>query len=125
MNVPPKKQAMNQIAMRLVELIFQKEQQEFKTKLKNGVMKAGQLTFVIEWASSGATAPVAMAIEQAKKRAESTKGSIVIPLVAVSFMGKAGSKRCKEAKVSWLDLSGNVQITAEGRRIYMEGLPNK
>ena len=35
-----------------------------------------------------------------------------IPVVCVPFMGEAGQQACAEAKVSWLDLSGNCRIEA-------------
>jgi hypothetical protein len=39
-------------------------------------------------------------------------------------MGEVGRQVCRDAGVSWLDLSGNAQIVAPGLRIHVEGKPN-
>ncbi|MFO7653022.1 MAG: type IV toxin-antitoxin system AbiEi family antitoxin [Candidatus Krumholzibacteriia bacterium] len=81
-------------------------------------------TFVIEWRNSGGTAPVATAIEQVQRLASAADRS-VIPLVAVPFMGPTGQRRCEDAGVAWLDLSGNAQIVAPGIRVRIDGQPNR
>ncbi len=64
------------------------------------------------------------AIEQARAAARRV-GPSAIPVVAVPFMGEAGRTLCREARVSWFDLSGNADIAARGLRIYVEGKPNQ
>lgn len=81
-------------------------------------------TFVLEYRQSSATAPIAAAVEQVLSWAKQ-EGGKTIPLLVVPFMGEAGSKRCKEAGVSWLDLSGNADITAEGLQVKIKGEPNR
>ncbi|MCK4621320.1 MAG: hypothetical protein KAT62_03795 [Desulfuromonadales bacterium] len=48
-----------------------------------------------------------------------------IPLLAVPYMSEAGIKQCEEAGISWLDLSGNADVTASGLRLYVRGKKNK
>jgi hypothetical protein len=40
-------------------------------------------------------------------------------------MGPAGRERCEEAKVGWLDLSGNAHLVAPGLRVKIDGQPNR
>jgi hypothetical protein len=81
-------------------------------------------TFVAQWSKSAGAAPVAAA---AKKAAQCSKQlrKRVIPLVAVPFMGQAGQRACEEARVAWLDLSGNARIVAPGIRVIVDGRPNR
>jgi hypothetical protein len=90
----------------------------------DAVISAGDVTFVVEWRASGATAPVSAAAEQARRQAGAL-GKHAIPLVAVPFMGPIGRQRCAEAGVAWLDLSGNARIVAPGIRILIEGEPSQ
>jgi hypothetical protein len=81
-------------------------------------------TFVLEWKSSGASAPVSMAAERARQRA-SKVGQATIPIVAVPYMGTVGRERCEASGVAWLDLSGNARIVASGLRVLIDGQPNQ
>jgi hypothetical protein len=40
-------------------------------------------------------------------------------------MGPVGRRRCEDAGVAWLDLSGNARIFAPGIRVLVEGRPNQ
>jgi DNA-binding transcriptional regulator YhcF (GntR family) len=88
------------------------------------IQKNGDWVFAVEYKGSGAAQFVAGAVEILNKNIENIDGK-VIPIVAVPFMGDAGRHLCEEKKVSWLDLSGNADITAPGLRIHVEGKPNK
>lgn len=88
------------------------------------IQKNGDWVFAVEYKGSGAAQFVAGAVEKLNKNIENIDGK-VIPIVAVPFMGEAGRHLCEEKKVSWLDLSGNADITAPGLRIHVEGKPNK
>ena len=88
------------------------------------IQKNGDWVFAIEYKRSSATQFVSRAVEKLNKNIENIDGK-VIPIVAVPFMGNAGRHLCEEKKVSWLDLSGNADITAPGLRIHVEGKPNK
>ncbi|HKZ20357.1 MAG TPA: MarR family transcriptional regulator [Acidimicrobiia bacterium] len=88
------------------------------------IVEAGPHTFVIEFKRSGAAGSVAGAIEQAKRHAAAV-GKRAIPLVVVPFMGESGKRKCEEAHVAWMDLSGNAQIFVPGLRVLVEGKPNR
>ncbi|MDQ7783685.1 MAG: type IV toxin-antitoxin system AbiEi family antitoxin [Desulfomonilaceae bacterium] len=88
------------------------------------VLRAGSLVFVVEWKGSGRSAAISAAMEQVRNRAKGIDG-VVVPLVAVPFMGEVGRRRCADAGVSWMDLSGNSRIFAPGLRVLIEGKPNR
>ncbi len=87
------------------------------------VLELAGTTFVVEYRRSGSAAPVSAAIEQLRMSASSV-GPDAIPLVAVPFMGPVGRRRCEDAGVAWLDLSGNARIIAPGMRVVVQGQPN-
>jgi hypothetical protein len=74
--------------------------------------------FAVAWSSSGSVATIAEALRRLKAHEDA------IRLVAATFMGESGRKRCDEAGVGWFDLSGNASIRAPGMRIAIEGRPN-
>jgi hypothetical protein len=86
------------------------------------VVDVGGFHFVVEYKASSLVAPVVAGIEQLKRYP--TEHS-EIRLLAVPFMGETGIKKCREAGISWLDLSGNVDVTAPGLRLYVRGEKNK
>jgi len=129
MRPPNEKQALQQVAERLAELMdFAASEAEIQRPRgharPDAVLDVGGRTFVVEWKSTGAAAPVALAAEQVRMFAESL-GRGAIPLVAVPFMGHVGRQKCDEVGVGWLDLSGNARISAPGIRILVEGQPNR
>jgi hypothetical protein len=84
----------------------------------------GKSLFVVECKSDGTAALVALASRQAMACVASLRRK-AIALVVVPFMGEIGRRLCAEQGVSWLDLSGNAHIEAEGLRIHVEGRPNR
>jgi hypothetical protein len=115
------------VAQRLTELLGVDPPEVRHLADKDGrspdaVVRAGPFTFLVEWKGSGRAAAVGQAIERLLGYATPNQG---IPLVAVPFMGEIGRKRCSEAEVAWLDLSGNARIFATGLRILIEGKPNR
>lgn len=92
------------------------------TGLSDLLLTAEKHTFVAELKSTGAAGATAVAIERAQA---SARQLAAIPLVVVPFMGAVGAERCRAANVSWMDLSGNADITAPGIRVHIEGRPNK
>src|SRR5271165_4206038 len=88
------------------------------------LVTAGEFNFVVEWKTTGEAAAVAMAAHTARQFSEQSKKKR-IPLVAVPYMGKVGGRLCEEAKVCWLDLSGNAHLVAAGFRVTIEGKPNQ
>lgn len=88
------------------------------------IAHAGDFIFVVECKAKGEAASAAMAARQAKEFAGRLKKKS-IPLVAVPYMGEVGRRLCDEAKVCWLDLSGNAHLFGPpGLRVQIEGKPN-
>ena len=87
------------------------------------IVSVGRHTFAIEWKQSGALGQVALAANQ-MIRAVQESDSPLIPLLVVPYMGVKGRSYCEQAKVSWLDLSGNSSITAEGLYVRERGHRN-
>ena len=112
MRVPSRQQAMQEVAERLAELV-NVDQNEIRLEA-DGVVETGPFTFAVEWKGAGIAGPVAAAIAQVRRH-DDIRGAVV-PLVAVPYMGDAGRKRCTEADVAWIDLSGNARIFAPGLR---------
>jgi len=88
------------------------------------IQRAGSWVFAVEYKRNSAVQFIVGAIETLHKNIKKmTKNTV--PVVAVPFMGETGRRLCEERKVSWLDLSGNADITTPGLRIHVEGKPNK
>jgi len=83
----------------------------------------GGYHFVVEYKSSNLLATVVKGIEQLLNYP--TQRDDEIRVLAVPFMGEAGSRKCEEAGISWLDLSGNADIFGPGLRICVRGEKNK
>ena len=105
MRPPTEKQALQKVAERLAELMdFAASEAEIQRPRgharPDAVLDVGGRTFVVQWKSTGAAAPVALAAEQVRMFAESL-GRGVIPLVAIPFMGHVGRQECDKAGVGW------------------------
>ena len=87
------------------------------------VLRAGKYTFLVEFKSSGAKAPLQLALVQIEEERKAL-GQNVIPLLVVPYMGETGRQICDEHEVAWLDLSGNAHVKAAGLLIHIEGKPN-
>jgi hypothetical protein len=129
MRVPNEKQALRQVIARLGELLDVapsevRQLQDHRASTADAVIEIGGTTFVVEYKSSGSTAPITAAIEQVLEHATAI-GPPAVPLVVVPFMGPVGRRRCEDANVAWLDLSGNARIVAPGIRVLVEGRPNQ
>ena len=118
MKIPNDYQAIEQTIGRLEEILGERRREaelergavQFRV---DGLVSVGPHTFAIEWKRSGAIGQVALA---ANRLARMAKGGERpgIPLLAVPYMGVSGKSFCAQMGVSWLDLSGNSSITAEG-----------
>lgn len=80
--------------------------------------------FIVEFKSVGSLASVVLATTQLKATSDDFPKPF-IPLLAVPFMPQSGREHCRDAGVSWLDLSGNARIVAPGLYVYVEGYRNK
>jgi len=84
---------------------------------------AGDHWFVFELKSNSEVSTVTRAIGHLLQvRSRVTEAT---PVLVVPYMGEAGQKLCHEAKVSWMDLSGNAYIVAPPLRIIVRGMPNR
>ncbi len=85
--------------------------------------KLGKHEFIIDIKSSSNSVQVTSAIQHLKNNLIRFRGSL-IPLIVVPFMGDVGRKLCEASGVSWVDLSGNADISAPNLRILIESHPN-
>lgn len=90
----------------------------------DGHISVGNHDFSIEIKANSNSAQVSSAIQCLKSLALLVEGSAT-PLVVVPFMGEVGRNLCKEGGISWVDLSGNADISAPNLRILIDGRPNR
>ena len=84
----------------------------------------GDRTFALQWMASGGPRHVHAGIRRMKQAAgDSTPAPIL--LLVVPYMSPAGRRRCAEAEVNWLDLSGNASIRAPDLVVHVEGHKNR
>ncbi len=86
------------------------------------VVEAGEFRFIVEFKSSSLVASVAAGIEHLIRYPAKPSD---IRLLVTPFMGETGIGKCAEAGISWLDLSGNADVTAPGLRLFVRGEKNK
>jgi hypothetical protein len=125
----PENEALQKVANLLEEWLNVSEDEarvshNLPDKNIDGYISIKNHNFSIEIKSESNSAQVSSAIQALKSFRSLFEGS-AIPLVAVPFMGEVGRKLCKEAGVSWLDLSGNTDISAPNLRILITGRPNR
>lgn len=100
------------------------EKQVARQKRIDLVQKTSGHIFIIEFINRGNVVELSLALNQLKSYFALYNEPDAIPIIAVSFMGEKGQELCADEKVSWLDLSGNANVTASGLRIRIEGKPN-
>jgi len=88
------------------------------------IIKAGEHTFLVDFKSSSARAPLLLALMRFNEERRDN-GKDGIPLLVVPYMGETGRRLCEEHEIAWLDLSGNARIKAPGLLINVEGKPNR
>lgn len=87
------------------------------------ILQVGKHRFLAQYRSVGSAAAIGTALEALGQAQRSAPG--MTPLVVVPYMGEAGRKRCEDAGVAWLDLSGNARIKAPGLVVRLDGRPNR
>ena len=88
------------------------------------VLRSPEFNFFIEYKSKGTTETVGAAIHALQCSPDRwNKPSIF--LIVVPYMGEIGKAMCKKAMLSWMDLSGNALIHADGLHVNVSGCPNK
>jgi hypothetical protein len=126
------KNALNQVVEQLEKLFGKrawKVEFEPKTAMSRGesyepdlIVEVGGFRFLVEFKASTLVAPIAAGIEQLKRYPVEPPD---IRLLVTPFMGDTGIAKCAEAGISWLDLSGNADVSAPGLRLYVRGEKNK
>jgi len=129
MNPISEKEALHRVADLLKEWLIASAGEvhvryELPDERIDGYISIGNHDFSVEIKSDSNSAQVSSAIQTLHSFKSLFKGS-AIPLVAVPFMGEVGSKLCREAGISWVDLSGNADISASNLRILITGQPNR
>lgn len=87
-------------------------------------VEAGLHRFIVEWKGAGAAASVAAGVDEVVKLT-GRHGRRAIPLLVVPYMSETGRQRCAAAGISWVDLSGNADVSGPGLRIHVEGRWNQ
>lgn len=132
MQIPREPIAIRQAANRLAEILAVPDLAERARIATHGndghqwdaVLCARGHSFVLEWRRSDSFDHVAAAIRQLEMVKDSFSHE-AIPLLAVPYMGEASQKRCAQAEVPWLDLSGNARIIVPGIFYQNLGNPNR
>jgi hypothetical protein len=88
------------------------------------IIKAGEHTFLVDFRSSSARAPLLLSLIRFNEKGRDNRKD-GIPLLVVPYMGETGRRLCEEHEIAWLDLSGNARIKAPGLLINVEGKPNR
>jgi hypothetical protein len=89
----------------------------------DALIDAGKYQFLIEVKGESNSAQITSAIQKLKRVRPKPK-RVIVPFIVVPFMGEVGAKLCREAVVSWMDLSGNADISTPDLRILIQGRPN-
>ena len=92
------------------------------SKYWDAYLKIGNKKFVIEFKESSSIASLFSATRKIQEKVSSNKE--LQPLIVVPYMGEKGRLFLENEKISWLDLSGNVNIRMPGIYIRVEGKPN-
>jgi len=89
----------------------------------DGYVSVGDCDFRVEIKPGSNTAQVSAAIRTLKSLEPLPERTS--PLIVVPCMGAVGRNLCKREGISWLDLSGNADISAPNLRILIDGRPNR
>ena len=101
-------------------VVSRQEEVDFWGSQIDGLVTVGDRTFAVEVKNVGRLSAVNNGILGLQKSAPAH----FIPLLVVPYMTAAGMKRCRQAEMHWLDLSGNASIHLDGVTIEIEGKPN-
>lgn len=96
---------------------------QYQNKKVDGFFKVGKHEFIVEIKNSSNSAQITSAIQYFKNNRIQSRESLV-PLVVVPFMGEVGRNLCQDSGISWVDLSGNADISALNLHILIDGRPN-
>lgn len=91
-------------------------------RLPDAIARIGGLTFLLEYKQSGKVSSIVEAIDRLADTRD--QGHPGIWLLVVPYMYEHGRARCREAGISWIDLSGNADISGPGMRVSIQGQPD-
>jgi len=94
----------------------------FSNYAVDAVLNINDIFYLIEYKKAGDLGYVMKGIGQLNKFKLNKKN--IVKILVVPYMYKLGRDKCKEAKLSWLDLSGNADITGPSIRIIIDYQPN-
>ncbi len=90
------------------------------------VLEAQNRVFAVVLKRSGSLATINRAAVHLQDYGQPfTNAERFIPLLVVNHMTPKGREICRDAGISWADLSGNAHIEAPGLLIHVEGKPNQ
>lgn len=107
----------------LSEVLQQPVHETCADRACDAVLCTSERVFVIEYVVDASAGHVGTGLRDLKSCTEDTAG--VIPLLVVPYMRPTAREMCDAAGVSWLDLSGNANITGPGLRVRIEGRPDE
>lgn len=87
-------------------------------------LRADDILFRIEYKAKASSEAIGAAIQHIRSFKAESEHENSLPLLVVPYMWNVGQHLCKEAGVSWMDLSGNAWIWERGFRISVLGRPN-
>jgi len=87
-------------------------------------LKVRDKVFLVEFKESSAIASLFGATRNIQQKLIFHKNKNLQPLIVVPYMGEKGRLFLEKEGISWLDLSGNVNIRMPGAYIRVEGRPN-
>ena len=83
--------------------------------------RAGGDWYVVEYKAGASTDQISSGL----RLLSSISNERDIPLLVVPYMGHAGRELCRSAGISWIDLSGNAEISTKSLRIRILGEANE
>jgi len=81
----------------------------------------GRHRFLVEFENLPDAASIRRAIAALRRGGDKDH----VPVIVVPYMGTVGRRICREEKVSWIDLAGNVDLRADPIRIRIAGKLNR
>jgi DNA-binding transcriptional ArsR family regulator len=86
-------------------------------------LSTGGKQFMVEYRPAATSEQLSAALRRLSTCKPGAQG--LIPLLVVPYMGPTGQQLCRSEGISWLDLSGNADISAPPIRIRILGQPNQ
>jgi hypothetical protein len=135
MRKPTLKEAVSKVAERIGEYLHVSSDEiriQYDIGLQPSMGKADAIievtdfAFLLEYKNQGYAGVISAAIDQVKHYSDLLNlKKQLIPLIVVPYMADTGRTLCAETRISWIDLSGNSSIVADGLFVNETGRSNK